>query len=112
MQGMVSSSLVAVAFGIGIGYYIAGRAMKAKPKDTRLKKNFLLDKDICIVTGGSRGIGAATCLELQDMYKIVCVYNKNSLKADEVVKKINNNGNTALAVQCNISDTKSVKKNV
>ena len=35
MQGMVSSSLVAVAFGIGIGYYIAGRAMKAKPKDTR-----------------------------------------------------------------------------
>ena len=110
MQGMVSSSLVAVAFGIGIGYYIAGRAMKAKPKDTRLKKNFLLDKDICIVTGGSRGIGAATCLELQDMYKIVCVYNNNKLKADEIVKKIYNNGNTALAVQCNISDTKSVKK--
>ena len=44
MQGMVSSSLVAVAFGIGIGYYIAGRAMKAKPKDTRLKKNFCLTK--------------------------------------------------------------------
>ena len=35
MQGMVSSSLVAVAFGIGIGYYIAGRATKAKSKDTQ-----------------------------------------------------------------------------
>ena len=80
MQGMVSSSLVAVAFGIGIGYYIAGRATKAKSKDTRLKKKFV-DKDICIVTGGSRGIGAATCLELQDMYKIVCVYNNNKFKS-------------------------------
>ena len=85
---MVSSSLVAVAFGIGIGYYIAGRATKAKPKDTqRLVKKKLVDKDICIVTGGSRGIGAATCLELQDMYKIVCVYNNNKLKADEIVKR-------------------------
>ena len=58
MQGMASSSLVAVAFGIGIGCYIAGRARKAKPKDMRRVDKKLVDKDICIVTGGSRGIGA------------------------------------------------------
>lgn len=110
MQGMASSSLVAVAFGIGIGCYIAGRARKAKPKDMRRVDKKLVDKDICIVTGGSRGIGAATCLRLQDMYKIVCVYNNNKVKADEIVKKIKNHGNTALAVQCNISDPRAVKK--
>ena len=124
-KGITYTSLIAAIVGIGVGVYIAGRTKKViKSKDIINNNNYTKDtkinnnngseilskkKNICIVTGGSRGIGAAACLKLQAMYKIVCVYNANKAKADEIVEKITNSGNDAVAIQCDVSDTKSIK---
>ena len=118
-KGITYTSLIAAIVGIGVGVYIAGRTKKViKSKDiinnytndTKINTNngseiLSKKKNICIVTGGSRGIGAAACLKLQAMYKIVCVYNANKAKADEIVEKITSSGNDAVAIQCDVSDT-------
>jgi len=115
-QGISYTSIIAAVVGIGAGYYIAGRSIKAKNnaiknshKNNKTGTPILRNKNICIVTGGSRGIGAAACLKLQNMYHIVCVYNSNKAKADAIVAKIKSNGNRAVAIQCDVSDVKSIK---
>lgn len=54
---------------------------------------------VALVTGGSRGIGRAIALELASQGAAVAVnYAQRSDAADEVVKSINSNGGTAVAV--------------
>ena len=58
---------------------------------------------VLIVTGGSRGIGAATCLLAASQGWAVAVnYVANSLAADEVVRSIRAAGGTAIAVQADV----------
>jgi NAD(P)-dependent dehydrogenase (short-subunit alcohol dehydrogenase family) len=57
-------------------------------------------KPIALITGGSRGIGAATALlAAQKGYAVAVNYTANSLAADEVVRQIRAGGGTAITVQ-------------
>ena len=54
---------------------------------------------IILVTGGSRGIGAATCLKAaREGYKVAVNYRADRAAADDVVARITALGGTAIAV--------------
>lgn len=60
-----------------------------------------------LVTGGSRGIGAAISKRLgEEGYFVFVNYNNNKEKADAVVDKIVKNGGKAISIQGNISNLK------
>jgi 3-oxoacyl-[acyl-carrier protein] reductase len=72
-----------------------------------------LDERIALVTGGSRGIGAATSLMLADAGATVIVnYNKNQSKARTVVNRIKkkHGEDAALGIKADISDAAAVEK--
>jgi acetoacetyl-CoA reductase len=57
-----------------------------------------------LVTGGSRGIGAAISLELGLAgYFVIVNYNHSISEAEKIVKQIIDNGGQAVALQANIS---------
>jgi acetoacetyl-CoA reductase len=65
----------------------------------------LRDK-VAIVTGGSRGIGAAIALELaKNGAKVVINYNVRKELADQIVAEINEFGGEAYAVQADVSES-------
>ena len=69
------------------------------------------DKKILVVTGGSRGIGASTCIKAAQMGYSVCVnFEKNSNNANQIVKQILSEGGRAIAVQANISSSTEVER--
>ncbi len=62
-----------------------------------------------VVTGGSRGIGRAICLELAKQgANIVVNYSGSEQKAQEVVAEIEALGRRAIAVQADVSQAESV----
>jgi NAD(P)-dependent dehydrogenase (short-subunit alcohol dehydrogenase family) len=62
-----------------------------------------------LVTGGSRGIGAATALlGARAGWSVAVNYAANSLAADEVVRAIRAEGGTAMAVQADVADEAQV----
>lgn len=64
---------------------------------------------VLLVTGGSRGIGAATCrLAAKAGWAVAVNYTANSLAADEVVRDIRANGGRAMAVQADVVDEAQV----
>jgi NAD(P)-dependent dehydrogenase (short-subunit alcohol dehydrogenase family) len=63
------------------------------------------DRGVCVVTGGSRGIGAATAaLAAQRGYAVAITYRERADDARHVVDAIERNGGRALAVQADIGD--------
>ena len=59
---------------------------------------------IMLITGGSRGIGAATArLAAKRGYAVAVNYTKNRAAADEVVAAINGEGGRAISVQGDVS---------
>ena len=63
-----------------------------------------MNAPILLVTGGSRGIGAATALAAaQAGYAVAVNYQSNSLAADEVVRTIRDGGGQAMALQADVS---------
>ena len=59
---------------------------------------------VVLITGGSRGIGAATALlAAQHGYAVAVNYARNSLAADEVVREIRAAGGTAITVQADVA---------
>ena len=66
-----------------------------------------LENKVAVVTGGSRGIGAAVALELGARGASVVVnYNSSPDAANAVVKKIEEAGGKAAAFQADVSDFK------
>jgi NAD(P)-dependent dehydrogenase (short-subunit alcohol dehydrogenase family) len=60
---------------------------------------------VLLITGGGRGIGAATALlAARRGYAVAVNYASNSLAADEVVRTIREGGGTAIAVQADVGD--------
>ncbi|MCY4576628.1 MAG: 3-oxoacyl-ACP reductase FabG [Chloroflexi bacterium] len=73
----------------------------------------LLDGKVALVTGGSRGIGRATAIELASSGASVAVnYNANQEAADEVVNAITSAGGKAGAYQFNIADRAAVDSQI
>ncbi len=69
-----------------------------------------LDGRTALVTGGSRGIGSAICVELGALGARVAVnYRSQSDSADSVVRRIGRAGGTALAVQADVADSVAVR---
>ncbi|WP_293605900.1 SDR family oxidoreductase [Polaromonas sp. UBA4122] len=59
---------------------------------------------IVLITGGSRGIGAATALlAARQGYVVAVNYTTNSLAADEVVRQIRQEGGQAITVQADVA---------
>ncbi len=64
---------------------------------------------IVLVTGGSRGIGAAIAvLAARKGYAVAVNYTANSLAADEVVRQIRADGGTAITVQADVAEEDQV----
>ena len=62
-----------------------------------------------LVTGGSRGIGRAICLELAEGgANVVLCYAGNEAAAQETVQAVEALGAKALAVRCDVSDAEQV----
>ena len=68
-----------------------------------------MDK-VVLVTGGSRGIGAACALlAARKGWAVAVNYARNSLAADEVVRQIRAAGGSAIAVQADVADEAQVQ---
>jgi len=66
--------------------------------------------EVAIVTGGSRGIGAAICEKLaQEGTQVVVNYVKNAKAAETVVKEIREKRGNAFSFCCDVSDFSQVK---
>ncbi|MDP3382660.1 MAG: SDR family NAD(P)-dependent oxidoreductase, partial [Phenylobacterium sp.] len=66
-----------------------------------------------LVTGGSRGIGAAIALALADKGADVAItYERSSARAAEVVRAIEAKGRHGLAIQADSADPGAVKRSV
>ena len=64
---------------------------------------------VLLVTGGSRGIGAATALlAAQQGWSVAVNYTANSLAADEVVRQIRASGGHAISIQADVADEAQV----
>jgi 3-oxoacyl-[acyl-carrier protein] reductase len=68
-----------------------------------------LEGKIAIITGGSRGIGAAIAKRLAtDGAKVAITYAKGADAAASVVKEIERDGGKAIAIQADATDAKAV----
>ena len=62
-----------------------------------------MNNKVVLITGGSRGIGAATAILAAKKGWNVCIsYNSREAEANSVVKQIEQYGKTALAIQANV----------
>lgn len=67
------------------------------------------NRRVALVSGGSRGIGRATCLALADMgIDIAIGYRKETGAAEETLREVVSRGSQAIAVQAAIEDPESV----
>ncbi|SEB19558.1 3-oxoacyl-[acyl-carrier protein] reductase [Thalassobacillus cyri] len=70
----------------------------------------MLENQVALVTGASRGIGRAIALELADKGVAVAVnYAGSEAKAQEVVDEIEANGGKAIKIQADVSKEADVK---
>ena len=66
-------------------------------------------RKVVLVTGGSRGIGAATCiLAAQKGWDVAVNYTSNPKAAEEVVQQIKAAGGRAMAVQADVANEEQV----
>ena len=65
----------------------------------------MTSRRVAVITGGSRGIGAATALELARRgFDVALTYRNKTARADEVVADVKRAGGAGLAVQADVTD--------
>jgi len=74
-----------------------------------MRKNNLLEGQVAIVTGGGRGIGAATAMTLAQAGAAVTVAARTTATIDAVASRIRHIGGEALAVLTDITDAEQVQ---
>jgi NAD(P)-dependent dehydrogenase (short-subunit alcohol dehydrogenase family) len=95
-----------VLFGRGLRYI--GSANAVFTRDCHFLQEIDLSK-VVLITGGSRGIGAASALlAARQGWAVAVNYASNSLAADEVVRQIRQAGGQAIAVQADVADEAQV----
>jgi len=68
-----------------------------------------LENKVALVTGGSRGIGAAIALKLaEEGATVALTYAKSAAAAEEIVKKIKSRGGRAMALQADSANEDAV----
>ena len=108
-------ALETLVFGDGGRKLIEGEAKVKilKPEDEGERNVEAKEKGAVIVTGASRGIGAAIAKELALIgFPVVINYAKSASQAGEVVQHIKSQEGKTLAFQANVSDADSVKEMV
>lgn len=71
------------------------------------------DQKVVLVTGSSRGIGAATALLLaRQGYKVAINYRKDKENAERLLKQIRKEGKEAIVCQADVADEKAVQEMV
>jgi NAD(P)-dependent dehydrogenase (short-subunit alcohol dehydrogenase family) len=66
----------------------------------------LTQRPVALVTGASRGIGAATALALADRgYDVIITYRNKMARANEVATGVTQKGVRALSLQCDITQS-------
>src|SRR3984893_6982621 len=69
-----------------------------------------LTEKVALVTGGSRGIGAAIAKRLaKDGASVAITYAKDASAASAVIKAIERNGGKAVAIEADAADVEAVK---
>jgi 3-oxoacyl-[acyl-carrier protein] reductase len=72
-----------------------------------------LDGKVALVTGGSRGIGAAIAKRLaREGAAVAITFSSSKPKADEVVRQIETSGGRAVAIKADSADARAVKEAV
>jgi 3-oxoacyl-[acyl-carrier protein] reductase len=102
-----------------VGVNLSGlrKPSRKKPKQKTKKEEHMSDKNgqklagkVAVVTGGSRGIGAAITRRLAaDGASVAFTYAKGADAAASVVKEIERRGGTAIAIQADAADAAAVK---
>ncbi len=66
---------------------------------------------VALITGGSRGIGAATALALAERdYDIALTYRNKAARADEVAAQVTTRNQHALPIRCDITQPDEVQR--
>jgi len=69
-----------------------------------------LSKKVVIVTGASRGIGAAAAIELARAGAKLSISSRNAAACSDTLETIGNEGGDAFAASCDMSDYQAVEK--
>jgi 2-deoxy-D-gluconate 3-dehydrogenase len=75
-------------------------------------KEFSVEGDVAIVTGGGRGIGRATALVLAEAGADVAVMSRTAKEIEETADQVHKIGRKALPIPLDVSDEGKVKKAV
>ena len=75
-------------------------------------KEFSVEGDVAIVTGGGRGIGRATALVLAEAGADVAVMARTAEQIEETADQVHKLGRKALPIPLDVSDEGKVKKAV